>query len=75
MNEKNTIKELEIQARNTKSLMDRLNKAYIGLTTDEIIRMAMTKEVNKNVDRDFDASRSSRAAAKAGNEDISGNTP
>lgn len=41
MTDKDTIKELEEQARNTKMLMDRLNLAYIGLTTDEILRLAL----------------------------------
>lgn len=43
INDSNTIKELENQAKNIKSLMDQLNKAYIGLTVDELIRLALTK--------------------------------
>ena len=39
-----TIKELADQAKNTKSIMDRLNKAYIGLTTDELIRLALSRD-------------------------------
>jgi len=39
MTEKETIKALEDQARNTKYLMDRLNKAAYGTTWDECIRL------------------------------------
>lgn len=39
--EKDSIKDLKYQAMNTKSLMDSLNKAYIGLSTDELIRLAL----------------------------------
>lgn len=38
MNEKNTIKDLENQAKNTKYLMDKLNKATYGMTMDEVIK-------------------------------------
>ena len=38
MTEKETIKALEDQARNTKYLMDRLNKAAYGTTWEEIIQ-------------------------------------
>lgn len=38
MNEKNTIKDLENQARNTRHLMDRLNRAAYGMTMAEIIK-------------------------------------
>lgn len=38
MNEKNTIKDLENQAKNTKYLMDKLNKAAYGMTMDEVIK-------------------------------------
>lgn len=41
LNEKSTIHELEIQAKNTKQLVDRINKAYLGLTTDELIKLAL----------------------------------
>ena len=44
INENNSIKELENQAKNTKYLMDKLNKAYIGLTTDEIIKLILKSE-------------------------------
>ena len=44
INENNSIKELENQAKNTKYLMDKLNKAYIGLTTDEIIKLILKDE-------------------------------
>ena len=43
MTDKNTIKELEEQARNTKLLMDKLNLAYLGMTTDEILRLALLR--------------------------------
>ena len=39
MTEKETIKALEDQARNTKYLMDRLNKAAYGRTWDECIQL------------------------------------
>lgn len=39
MNDKNTIKELEIQAQNTRILMDRLNRSAYGMTWDEMIRL------------------------------------
>lgn len=39
MNENSTIKDLEFQARNTKYLMDRLNRAAYGMTFDEAIRL------------------------------------
>ena len=38
MNEKNTIKDLENQARNTRHLMDKLNRAAYGMTMDEVIK-------------------------------------
>jgi len=44
MNDQDKIKDLELQAANTKHLMDKLNKAYLGMTTEEIIRMALTGE-------------------------------
>ena len=39
MNEKDSIKDLEAQARNTKHLMDKLNRAAYGMTFDEAIRL------------------------------------
>ena len=39
MNDKNTIKDLEIQAQNTRILMDRLNRSAYGMTWDEMIRL------------------------------------
>ena len=36
MNEKDSIKDLEAQARNTKHLMDRLNRAAYGMTFAQI---------------------------------------
>lgn len=43
MNEKNLIKDLETQARNTKNLMDSLMISYIGITAEELIRLASGK--------------------------------
>lgn len=57
LNGKNTIHELEQQAKNTKFLMDRLNRAYIGLTVDEIIRLALTKPEELEQDEAKPASR------------------
>ena len=57
MTDKDTIKALEDQAKNTKYLMDRLNKAYIGITTDELFE-AVLKEVGESVRRDGDHCRS-----------------
>lgn len=39
MNEKDSIKDLESQARNTKHLMDKLNRAAYGMTFDEALRL------------------------------------
>ncbi len=39
MNENSTIKDLESQARNTKHLMDKLNRAAYGMTFDEALRL------------------------------------
>ncbi|QQL05876.1 hypothetical protein [Dysosmobacter welbionis] len=39
MNEKDSIKDLEAQARNTKHLMDKLNRAAYGMTFDEALRL------------------------------------
>lgn len=39
MTEKDPIKDLENQAKNTKQLMDRLNRAAYGLTFDEALRI------------------------------------
>lgn len=38
MTEKNTIKELEAQANNTRLLVERLTKAHYGITVPEIIK-------------------------------------
>lgn len=46
MTEKETIKALEEQARNTKYLMDRLNKAAYGMTWEEYTRILCGKEEN-----------------------------
>lgn len=39
MNENSAIKDLESQARNTKRLMDKLNRAAYGMTFDEALRL------------------------------------
>lgn len=39
LNEKDSISDLEGQARNTKQLLDRLNKAAYGTTWEECIRL------------------------------------
>lgn len=44
MNENDTIKSLVEQARNTKHLVDLVNLAYMGMTTNEIIKLALSKE-------------------------------
>ena len=41
MTEKDCIHDLEVQAKNIKQMLDRLNLAYIGMTTEEIIRLAL----------------------------------
>lgn len=38
MDEKSTIKDLENQVRNTRLYVDRINKAYYGMTWDEYIK-------------------------------------
>lgn len=42
MNDRNTIKDLENQARNTKNLVDRINRAYYGTNPHSIRIMAHT---------------------------------
>ena len=45
MQETDSIKALELQAKNTKYLMDKLNRATYGLAFDEVIRlMAIHRE-------------------------------
>lgn len=44
MTEKNTIRDLERQAANTKRLMDRLNRAAYGMTFDEALRIGNEKK-------------------------------
>lgn len=44
ISDNSTIKDLELQAKNTKVLMDRLNSAYLGMTTEELIRLALSKK-------------------------------
>ena len=50
MNENGSIKELENHAKNMKRLMDSLNKAYLGMTTEEIIRLALEGRRNETAD-------------------------
>nr|DAG79130.1 MAG TPA: hypothetical protein [Caudoviricetes sp.] len=45
MNEKDSIKDLESQARNTKHLMDKLNRAAYGMTFDEAIRIGKIPQI------------------------------
>lgn len=44
MREIDSVKDLEQQAQNTKHLMDRLNRAYIGLTVEELLRLALGRK-------------------------------
>ena len=44
MTEKDTIRDLEKQAANTKRLMDRLNRAAYGMTFDEALRIGNEKK-------------------------------
>ena len=44
MTEKNSIKDLERQAANTKHLMDKLNRAAYGMTFDEALRLGNDKK-------------------------------
>lgn len=48
MNENDSIKNLEEQAKNTKYLIDRLNTAYLGMTTDELIKLALSSGEKKD---------------------------
>lgn len=41
MNEKDSIKDLISQAKNTKQLVDQVSAAYLGMTTEEILRLAL----------------------------------
>lgn len=61
MNENNTIKDLEAQAKNTKHLMDALNSAYLGLTIEEIIKLALKGKGGGN-DRNDDNGSGRREA-------------
>lgn len=51
MNENGSIKELENHAKNMKHLMDKLNKAYLGMTMEEIIRMALEGRRNETANQ------------------------
>lgn len=52
MNEKNTIKDLENQAKNTRHLMDKLNRAAYGMTWDEIIKTLRNKREEGDAEKD-----------------------
>ena len=41
VNDKSTLRELEEQARNTKRYVDRLVKANVGQTLEEILRLGL----------------------------------
>ncbi len=45
LNENSTIKALESQARNTKRIMDKLNRAAYGMTFDEAIRIGKIPQI------------------------------
>lgn len=45
MNEKDSVKALEVQAENTKYLMDKLNRAAYGITHEELIRLLAVREL------------------------------
>ena len=47
MTENDKIRDLERQARNTKRLMDRLNRAAYGMTWEECTRLMCRKEENQ----------------------------
>ena len=49
MNENSTVKDLESQAKNTKRLMDKLNRAAYGMTFDEALRLR-SSDPNSNHD-------------------------
>ena len=51
MNENGSIKDLENNAKNMKRLMDKLNKAYLGMTTEEIIRLALEGRRNETANQ------------------------
>ena len=50
MNEKDSIKDLISQAKNTKQLIDLVSAAYIGMTTEEILRLALGDKNEKEND-------------------------
>lgn len=66
MNEKNAIKDLENQARNTKNLVDRINRAHYGMTVDEIIKSIG----GGNDDRNTNSSRGNGTTEGFGYEDF-----
>ena len=73
INESSSIKDLELQAKNTKVMMDRLNSAYLGMTTDELIKLAIEREKIKGKDdSDIDSGRDRRTNEDGWHQDISG---
>ena len=64
MTDQDTVKTLEDQAKNTKLLMDRLNKAYLGITTDELFKAMLrcAERGGNDDDRNNDACRSGGTA-------------
>lgn len=52
MTEKETIKDLERQANNTRQLMDRLNRAFYGMTWDEHERLHGQKSTDEGEAKD-----------------------
>lgn len=64
MTDQDSVKALEDQARNTKHLMDRLNRAYLGITTDEIFKVMLwcAETGGRNDNRDIDPGRSGGGA-------------
>ena len=52
MNENSTVKYLEAQARNTKRLMDKLNRAAYGMTMDEALRLRSTSNHDKPTEKE-----------------------
>lgn len=52
MQETDSIKALEQQAKNTKYLMDKLNRAAYGLTFDELVKEALSRGDEPDAEKD-----------------------
>lgn len=50
MNDNDAIKDLISQAKNIKWLIDQVSAAYIGMTTEEILRLALGDKSRKEDD-------------------------